>query len=205
MTTESALPPEQIATRILVLRGHRVLLDADLAALYAVTTKRLNEQVKRNAERFPPDFAFRLLPSEVEALNRSQIATGRQKHRDPRFPPNAFTEHGALMAAAVLNTIAAVQVSLQVVRAFVRIRQLLATNEDLARRVALLERKAVAHETSLRALSDAFRDAFQATPPAPKRRIGFGAEPAARSGEGSPTESKPDRRARGRGRKHRPL
>ena len=78
--------PEQIASAILVLRGQRVLLDAELAALYGVTTKRLNEQVKRNAERFPEDFMFRLSQAEAEALNRSQLVTGSQKHRDPRFP-----------------------------------------------------------------------------------------------------------------------
>jgi ORF6N domain len=98
------VPVEQIGRSILILRGHRVLLDSELAALYGVTTKRLNEQVKRNAERFPDDFIFRLTRTETEALNRSQIATGSQKHRDPRFPPFAFTEHGAIMAATVLNS-----------------------------------------------------------------------------------------------------
>ena len=103
--TRSIVPaPEHIARDILVLRGQRVLLDAHLAALYDVTTKRLNEQVKRNAERFPDDFMFRLTRSEVEALNRSQIATGSQKHRDPRFLPFAFTEHGAIQPANVLNS-----------------------------------------------------------------------------------------------------
>jgi hypothetical protein len=86
------VPVEQINRSILILRGHRVLLDSELAALYGVTTKRLNEQVKRNAERFPDDFIFRLTRTETEALNRSQIATGSQKHRDPRFPPFAFTD-----------------------------------------------------------------------------------------------------------------
>ena len=93
------VPVEQINRSILILRGHRVLLDSELAALYGVTTKRLNEQVKRNAERFPDDFIFRLTRTETEALNRSQIATGSQKHRDPRFPPFAFTEHGAILSA----------------------------------------------------------------------------------------------------------
>jgi len=90
---------EAIASRIIDLRRTRVLLDADLAALYGVRTKRLNEQVKRNAKRFPADFMFRLSPLEMGNLNRSQIATGSRKHRDPRFFPYAFTEHGALMAA----------------------------------------------------------------------------------------------------------
>src|SRR5271170_56306 len=110
-----SVAPEQIARAILILRGHRVLLDSELAALYGVTTKRLNEQVKRNAERFPDDFMFRLTRTETEALNRSQIATGSQKHRDPRFPPYVFTEHGAIMAATVLNSPQAVEMSVYVV------------------------------------------------------------------------------------------
>ncbi len=105
------VPAERITQSILVLRGHKVLLDADLAALYEVPTKRLNEQVKRNIERFPADFMFRLDREEVDALNRSQVATGSQKHRDPRFPPYAFTEHGAIMAATVINSPQAVEMS----------------------------------------------------------------------------------------------
>jgi ORF6N domain len=107
---------------ILALRGHRVIFDAELAGLYGVTTKRLNEQVKRNAERFPEDFMFCLTRPEVEALNRSQFATGSQKHRGPRFPPSAFTEHGAIMAATILNSPRAVEMSVFAVRAFVRLR-----------------------------------------------------------------------------------
>src|SRR5579864_6506951 len=122
--TRAVVPaPEHIARDILVLRGHRVLLDSHLAALYGVTTKRLNEQVKRNAERFPLDFMFRLNRVETEGLNRSQFATGSQKHRDPRFPPFAFTEHGAIMAATVLNSPRAVELSIYVVRAFVKLRE----------------------------------------------------------------------------------
>jgi ORF6N domain len=98
--TSTAYPlVTHIARTILVLRGQRVLVDSELAAVYGVTTKRLNEQVKRNTERFPEDFLFRLTATETVAVNRSQSATGSQKHRDPRFPPFAFTEHGAIMAA----------------------------------------------------------------------------------------------------------
>ena len=125
MTRAIALSPEHISRNILVLRGYRVLLDAQLAALYGVTTKRLNEQVKRNAERFPDDFMFRLTRSEVEVLNRSQIATGYQKHRDTRFPPFAFTEHGAIQAANVLNSPKAIEMGIYVVRAFLRLRECL--------------------------------------------------------------------------------
>jgi hypothetical protein len=95
--------------RIAELRGQRVILDAELAALYGVATKVLNQAVKRNVERFPEDFMFRLTRTETEALNRSQIVTGSQKHRDPRFPPFAFIEHGAIMAATVLNSPRAVR------------------------------------------------------------------------------------------------
>lgn len=105
------VPLERIEGRIPLVRGVKVMMDADLAQLYAVPTKRLNEQVKRNAERFPQDFVFRLTPEEVQALNRSQIATGSQKHRDPRFPPFAFTEHGAIMVANVLASPQAVEMS----------------------------------------------------------------------------------------------
>lgn len=95
------VPAEHIAHSILILRGQKVLLDSELAALYGVPTKALNQAVKRNSERFPEDFLFRMTSLETEALNRSQIVTGSQKHRDPRFPPFAFTEHGAIMAATI--------------------------------------------------------------------------------------------------------
>jgi hypothetical protein len=121
---------ECIAQSILILHGQRVLLDAELAVLYGVTTRRLNEQVKRNVERFPEDFLFRLKSYEVEALNRSHFATGSQKHRDPRFPPYAFTEHGAIMAATVLNSPRAVEMGIYVVRAFVKLREFLARTKN---------------------------------------------------------------------------
>lgn len=96
MTSSTPVPIERIEHAILALRGHKVMLDADLAALYGTTTKRLNEQVRRNRERFPEDFLFQLTHAEGEAPNRSQLANGSQKHRDPRFGPFAFTEHGAI-------------------------------------------------------------------------------------------------------------
>jgi hypothetical protein len=166
------VPVEQIGRSILILRGHRVLLDSELAALYGVTTKRLNEQVKRNAERFPDDFIFRLTRTETEALNRSQIATGSQKHRDPRFPPFAFTEHGAIMAATVLNSPRAVEMTVYVVRAFVHLRELLASNTALARKLNELEGKLKNHDEAITAILSAIRELMN--PPAPKRRgVGF--------------------------------
>jgi hypothetical protein len=126
------LGPEEIAQRILVLRGQRVLLDADLARIYGVPTKRSNEQVKRNIRRFPEDFVFQPTREELEAANRSQNATGSQRHRDPRFLPYAFTEHGAIQAANVLNSEAAIEMGVYVVRAFVRLRQWLSTQKAFA-------------------------------------------------------------------------
>jgi hypothetical protein len=176
MATSKTLPPvEEIGRTILVLRRQRIILDADLAALYGVPTKALNQAVKRNAERFPEDFMFRLTRAEVEALNRSQIVTASQKHRDPRFPPYGFTEHGAIMAATILNSPRAVEMSLYVVRAFVRLRALLASNTALARKLDELERKYQHHDEAITAILSAIRELTD--PPVPKRRgIGFTAD-----------------------------
>ena len=172
---KALVPTKEITRAIFFLRGHRVLLDAELASLYGVTTKRLNEQVKRNAKRFPDDFIFRLTRAETEALNRSQNATGSQKHRDPRFPPYAFTEHGAIMAATILSSPRAVEMSVFVIRAFVRLRELLASNAALARKLDELERKYEHHDDAITAILSAIRELTN--PPAPKRRsIGFTAD-----------------------------
>jgi hypothetical protein len=168
---------EAIASRIVVLRGQRVMLDVDLAALYGVTTKRLNEQVKRNRERFPDDFMLRLTSTDVETLNRSQIATGSQKHRDPRFAPYAFTEHGALMAAMVLNSSRATEVSVYVVRAFVELRDTLVAHKELAKRLdeleSRLQRKLATHDQAIAGILDAIRQLMVPPEPTKKRRIGF--------------------------------
>jgi hypothetical protein len=139
MTQNRPIPNEHVARSILLMRGQRVLLDTILAELYGVSTKALNQAVKRNSARFPADFMFRLNSDETETLNRSQFVTGSQRHRDPRFPPYAFTEHGAIMAAAILNSTQAVEVSVYVVRAFVQLREMLASNRELARQFEALE------------------------------------------------------------------
>jgi hypothetical protein len=171
---------EQITHSILVFRGHKVLLDSDLAELYGVPTKAFNQAVKRNAERFPEDFMFRLSQAEAEALNRSQLVTGSQKHRDPRFPPYAFTEHGAMMAAMILNSPRAVETSVYVVRAFVKLRELLASNRELARRFEQLEarvEKLVAHDQALGVILSAIRKLMPPPPePSKNRPIGFTAD-----------------------------
>jgi hypothetical protein len=169
------VPVRDITRTILILRGQRVILDAELAGLYGVTTKRRNEQVKRNAARFPDDFMFRLTRTETETLNRSRFATGSQKHRDPRFPPFAFTERGAIMAATILNSPRAVEMSLYVVRAFVRLRELLVSNTVLARKLNELEGKLKNHDEAITAILSAIHELMN--PPPPKRRpIGFTAD-----------------------------
>lgn len=172
MPSGSALPLERIEGRIMLIRGLKVLLDVDLARLYGVSTKRFNEQVRRNIARFPEDFMFRLSAAEWDAL-RSQIATlerGRGRHR--KYLPLAFTEHGAIMAATILNSARATEVSVYVVRAFVRLRQFLAEHKDLARRLDAHERKLASHDQAIAGLVDTIRTLM--APAEPKRRpIGF--------------------------------
>ena len=170
-----------LAQIILILRGQRVVLDATLAALYGVATKRFNEQVKRNRHRFPDDFMFQLTAAETLAL-RSQIATSKQTavgRGGRRTRAYAFTEHGALMAATVLNSPRAVEMSIYLVRAFVRLRELLASNAALERRLdeieKRLERMLVTHDEAIAAILSAIRSLMKH--PTPKRRgIGFTAE-----------------------------
>ena len=139
-TAGALVPVERVESRILLIRGEKVILDADLAELYGATTKRLNEQVRRNLDRFPADFMFQLTDEEF-AILRSQFATSRSGWGGRRYPPFVFTEHGAIMAANVLNSPRAVAVSVTVVRAFVRLRQILASHADLARKLEDLERR----------------------------------------------------------------
>jgi hypothetical protein len=168
------IPVEHIAQSICILRGQRVLLDSELAVLYDVSTKRFNEQVKRNLARFPADFMFQLSTDEANAL-RSQFATlkaGRGRHR--KYLPYAFTEHGAIMAATILNSSRAVEMSVHVVRAFVQLRELLASNRQLAEKFAELERKVSSHDQVIVGILKAIRELMH--PPLPKKRpIGFAA------------------------------
>lgn len=178
-TKNSALVPvERIAHSILILRGQRVLVDAELAALYGVTTTRLNQQVRRNLRRFPRDFMFQLTAEEHAALIL-QNATSKPRRGGRRKLPLAFTEHGAIMAATVLNSERAVEMSIYVVRAFVKLRELLASNKELAKRLDELEeriiRKFVTHDEAITGMLKTIRELMN--PPAAKRRgIGFTAD-----------------------------
>jgi hypothetical protein len=162
------IPVEQIAHAIRVIRGEKVMLDADLADLYGVSTKRLNEQVRRNGRRFPRDFMFRLSPAEARVL-RSQFATSSRQHGGRRSRPFVFTEHGAIMLASVLDSEVAVQGSIQVVRAFVRARRLLVSHADLARKLSAMESK---YDAQFKVVFDAIRELMSPHVRAP-RRIGF--------------------------------
>lgn len=173
---------ETIADRITVIRGQRVMLDVELARLYGVSTSRLNEQVNRNSGRFPPDFMFRLTGTEWTAPNLSQFATGSQRHRDPARLPLAFTEHGCLMLSNVLRSPRAVEVSVLVVRAFVRMRGVLAANAELAARVDELGRelekqggKLATHDQAIRELLAEIRR-LTTLPEPTKRQIGLTAK-----------------------------
>jgi hypothetical protein len=168
------LQPEQIEHAILLIRGQRVLLDRDLAALYGVETKNLIKAVKRNLDRFPADFMFQLTAEEAEAL-RFQFGT-LKRGQHFKYLPFVFTQEGVAMLSSVLRSPRAVQVNIAIMRVFVRLRETLALHKDLAHKLSQLERKIEGHDASIRTLFDAIRQLM--TPPGkPRREIGFHAIP----------------------------
>ena len=169
---------DAVENAIYLIRGQRVMLDSDLAAIYGVTTKRLNEQLRRNRKRFPADFAFQVSLKEFSGL-RSQFATSSvrsqsvtSKKGGRRYRPWVFTEHGAIMLASVLNSEIAAQASVRVVRAFVRLREMVAANAQLAIKLSDLERRLDAHDEAIVELFAALRRLLEPEPK-PKREIGF--------------------------------
>ena len=168
--TKNLVVVERIEKQILFVRGHKVMLDSDLADLYGVPTKVLNQAVKRNKERFPSDFMFRLTKRE-----KSEVVTICDHLHRLKFSPSlpyAFTEHGAVMLAAVLNSPRATEVSIYIVRAFVKLREMLGVHGKLAQKLAELERTVESHDSHIRSLFEAIRQLME--PPLPKsRRIGF--------------------------------
>jgi hypothetical protein len=165
-TPSELIPEEIIERRILLIRSQKVMLDSGLAELYQVPTKVLNQAVKRNPDRFPPDFMFRLTREE---MNRSQIVTGSQKHRNPRSLPYAFSEQGVAMLSSVLKSTRAVQVNIAIMRTFVRMRQLLETHRDLAEKLWTLEEKC---DQQFEAVFEVLKELME-PPETPKRPIGF--------------------------------
>src|SRR6266571_5335563 len=185
------IPTEQIERAIFLIRGQKVILDTDLARLYGVTAKRLNEQVKRNRHRFPDDFAFQLSSAEFASLrsqfaissqqpidskennlNWSQFATSSSRHRGAVYRPWAFTEHGAIMAANVLRSDRAIQMSVFVIRTFVRMREQVAANATILKRLAEIDKSLLQHDSVLRDIYRKLVPLLQPPPDPPKRRIG---------------------------------
>ena len=167
------IPSERIERFILLIRGHKVILDTHLAELYGVKTKRLNEQIRRNPKRFPPDFMFQLTPEESEALRThfATLKTGRGQHR--KYLPYVFTEQGVAMLSSVLNSERAILVNVEIMRAFVALRRILASNKALARRMDELEAKYKHHDHQFEVVFDAIRQLMAPPPLSPKKRIGF--------------------------------
>ena len=164
----------KIQQRILLIRGEKVIIDADLAEAYGVTTKALNQAIRRNADRFPPDFMFRLTKDE-----KQEVVTNCDHLENLKFSPvnpRAFTEHGAIMAASVLSSRKAIEVSVFVVRAFVQLRETIAGHKEHARKIAQLERKLGDHDEQIMVLFEAIKQLMDPRPPPKTRRIGFHTE-----------------------------
>jgi len=171
---------DPLAHRISLIRGHRVLLDSDLAQIYEVSTKAFNQTIARNKNRFPPDFVFQLTEEEFQGLKRpgllrSQFVTlkqgGRGKHR--KYRPWAFTEHGAIMTASLLRSPKAMAMSVYVVRAFIQMREALTTNAVILRRLAEIDKKLVTHDVVLRDIYEKLRPMLNPPPPPPRKEMGF--------------------------------
>lgn len=165
----SKLPDIYIVNKVLLIREKRVMIDRDIAELYGVTTKRINEAVKRNKERFPEDFMFQLSKEEHEIL-RSQIATS--SWGGSRYAPYAFTEHGVLMLANVLKSEQAIEMSLQIIRVFVQMRELALTHKDVLVKLLKIEKKITEHDEDLKVLFDAVKEMLE-TPKQPREKIGY--------------------------------
>jgi len=170
MTKTALIPIERIQNRILLVRGEKVMLDQDLSELYGVRTGQLTRQVRRNLDRFPPDFMFQLSDEEFEIL-RSQ--SGSSSWGGRRYRPYAFTEQGVAMLSSVLSSKRAVEVNIQIMRAFVQLRQILSSQEQFRRKLATLERKLTEHDAKLVSVFEAIRQLMAPLPRGDKRQIGF--------------------------------
>ena len=163
------VPMERVEDRILTIRGHRVMVDTDLAEVYGVPTKALNQAIKRNAERFPEDFMFQLSREEADSLRSQTVTLNTVRGQHRKYLPYVFTEHGVIMAASVLNSPRAIEASVYVVRAFVKMREVLATHKELSRRLDEMEGK---YDRHFKVVFDAIR-ALMEPPKIPRRRIGY--------------------------------
>ena len=168
---KAMVPVAKIEQRILLIRGEKVIVDADLAEFYGVPTKRLNEQVKRNKDRFPDDFMFQLSVEEKSEVVANCDHLSKLKYSSSL--PYVFTEHGAIMAASVLNSRRAVEVSVFIVRAFVKLRRMIAENKELSRKIVQIERHLAEHDNQIMELVKAIKQLLKPDPLPKKRRIGF--------------------------------
>jgi hypothetical protein len=174
MEEKSLVPVERVESRILLIRGQKVILDVDLAMLYGVSTGTFNQAVKRNRQRFPEDFMFQLTQEEKDEVITN--CDNLKKLRYSAWLPYAFTEHGAVMAANVLNSKRAIEASVLVVRTFIKLREMLSTHKELAQKLVELEQMLMTHDRAICSLFDAIREMMN--PPAPKgKRIGFLTDP----------------------------
>ena len=171
---KAIVPVGKIEQRILLIRGEKVIVDADLAEFYGVPTKRLNEQIKRNKGRFPDDFMFQLSAEEKSEVVANCDHLSKLKYSS--FLPYAFTEHGAIMAANVLNSPRAIEVSVYIVRTFVKLRQMIAENKELSRKIVQIERHLADHDEQIIELAKAIKQLLKPDPLPRKRRIGFYAD-----------------------------
>lgn len=168
--TKAMVPAERIESRILLIRGHKVMLDSDLAELYGVATKALVQAANRNKERFPRDFMFQLSKQEFSILRSQSVTSSQWGGR--RYPPYAFTEQGVAMLSSVLRSKRAVLVNVQIMRAFVKLREMLATHRELARKLAQLEKRIEGHDEEITAIFEAIRQLME-PPVKPGKQIGF--------------------------------
>ena len=166
------VPLERVSRTIIILRGQKVMLDSDLAELYGVPTKALVQAVKRNRERFPVDFMFRLDPQEL-ALLRSQFVTSNEGRGGRRFLPYAFTEQGVAMLSSVLNSERAIRVNITIMRAFIKLREVVESNRELARKFAELETRVGNHDEQIAEIIEAIRQLIAPPSDGPKKEIGF--------------------------------
>jgi phage regulator Rha-like protein len=172
---KNLISQEAIEQKIFMIRGHKVMIDKELARLYGVSTKRLNEQVKRNIKRFPEDFMFQLTWNEVKSL-RSHFATLKQGQHI-KYRMSAFTEQGVAMLSTVLNSERAIQVNIAIMRAFVKLRRILSTHKELAHKLNELERHIEKHDTEIQAIFEAIRQLMEPLPVKERKIIGFQPSP----------------------------
>ena len=169
---ENLMPEEVVEKKIYLIRGHRVMLDSDLALLYGVTTKSFNKSIRRNMDRFPEDFMIQLTHDEFNFL-RFQIGTSKKGRGGRRYLPLAFTEQGVAMLSSILNSKKAIQVNIAIMRTFVKLRQILSTHKDLAQKLDELEKRIKNHDTDIGTIFEAIRQLMEPPPEKAKRRIGF--------------------------------